>query len=373
METIQRTDSPRDLTPEEVTARMRVLFQTMADFYRAAPWRCAELASHFVEVTIPDLGVREAVVLLTGDDELPPGLCLFESIQEVGRLDRETEAHRRKMQATCPPVVTLTFQPPPNESEAARVQRDGLDLAALDAFPVVNRLEQDFQPGPPDVLDVIAVSAIAVAMAGFTPEPEPWQRGEPVVRTARIHLGEVAVSLRNADVPPRVVQTNILARLGDTDDSFERIALEEELLRQFAREHSRMPAWFPLAPRAMLDLLFHDHRVTIVSVGEHAFRQTLFESIAEANVIDASQAAPFIFALEAFLQFMKRSHGLPQADELLRVVGPGATERLEARVRAVSPGWVPQFAHPVDMAPPRVRKDRATRRARARGSSSKRR
>ena len=60
METIQRTDSPRFHTPEEIAARMRVLFQTMADFYRAAPWLCPDLADHTVIVTIPDLGVREA-------------------------------------------------------------------------------------------------------------------------------------------------------------------------------------------------------------------------------------------------------------------------------------------------------------------------
>jgi hypothetical protein len=61
-----------------------------------------------------------------------------------------------------------------------------------------------------------------------------------------------------------------------------------------------------------------------------------------------------------------KAMGLPQADELLRVVGAGATERLESRIRAVAPGWVPHFADPVDMAPPPVHSDRAARRAKGR-------
>jgi hypothetical protein len=236
----------------------------------------------------------------------------------------------------------------------------------------VKRLERDFHPGPPEALDVIAVSAVAAAMAAFVPDADSWQRGEPVIRTVQIHLGEVAFSLRNGDVPAPV-HTDILARLVElADDPFQRIALEEQLLRQFAHGCAvcGLPFWFPLAPRALLDFVFRDHGVTIASLGEVAFGKTLFESIPEADVIDASQAPSFIVALESFLHFMK-AYGLPQADELLRVVGEGATERLEALVRAVSPGWVPRFTHPVDMAPPRARTDRAARRAR--GSSSKRR
>ena len=83
-------------------------------------------------------------------------------------------------------------------------------------------------------------------------------------------------------------------------------------------------------------------------------------------MIDASQAPSFIVALEVFLDFMKRSHGLPQADELLSVVGEGSTERLESRIRAVAPGWVPHFPHPVDLAPPVARSNRAARRAKRR-------
>jgi hypothetical protein len=372
METIQRTDSPPPFTPEEITARMRVLFRTMADFYRAEPWLRPELADHFVEVTIPDLGVREAVVMLLGDD-LPPGFFLFDSLGDVDRLQRETDAHRRNLQATCPSVVTLTFEPPPSAKEAARVERDRLELAAPDAFPVVMRVERDFRRGPPEALDVVVASAIAVALTAFEPDAESWQRGEPVIRRVRIHVGEVAVSLRNGNVPAPVVHTNILSRLAEleraaTHDPFQRIALEEELLRQFGRacELRGLPYWFPLAPRAMLDTVFRDHGVTLASLGEPAFRETLFETIPEADVIDASQAPSFVLALEVFLHFMKLAHGLPQADELLRVLGAEASERLESRIRAVAPGWVPHLPHPVDLAPPPARTDRAARRARDR-------
>jgi hypothetical protein len=368
MEPIQHTDSLPPLTPEEVTARMRVLFRTMADFYRAAPWLRPDLANHLVEVTIPEFGVREAVVMLLGDD-LPPGFFLFESVDDVERLDRETDAHRRKLQATCPSVVTLTFEPPPTAMEAAYVDRDRLDLAAPDAFPVVMRVERDFRRGPPEALDVVVASAIAVAMTEFDADADSWQRGEPVIRTVRIHLGDIAVSLRNGSVPA-VPHMDILPRLVDlegADDPFQRIALEEELLRQFAyaSQLRGLPVWFPLAPRALLDFVFRDHGVTIASLGEPAFRKTLFESIPEANVINASQAPPFVIALESFLHFMK-AYGLPQADDLLRVVGAGSTERLESRILAVAPGWVPHLPDPIDMAPPPQRANRAARRARIR-------
>jgi hypothetical protein len=370
METIQRTDSIQSHTPEELAARMRFLFRTMADFYRSAPWRCAALANHTVMVTIPDLGVREAAVVLLGGD-LPPGFFLFESVDDIDRLERETYAHQRKRPATCPSVVTLTFEPPPDSGFRARVDRDRLELAGPDAFPLVMRVDDDFRRGPPAPLDVVVASAIAAAMTAFVPD-DSWQRGTPVVRTVRIHLGEVAVSLRNGDVPEPAVHTDIVARLAElerADDPFQRIGLEEELLRQFGRdcELRGVPfTWFPLAPRVVFDMAFRDHGVTIASLGEPAFRRILFDTIPEADVIDASQAPSFIVALEVFLHFMKRVHGLPQADELLRVLGARGTELLESRIRAIAPGWVPHLPDPVDLAPPAVRTDRAARRAKRR-------
>ncbi len=360
MEPIQQTDS--FYTPEELAARLRFLFRTMADFYRAAPWQRPELADHTVIVTIPELAVREAAVQLIGDD-LPPGFFLYESVDDIERLCRETYAHSQGWPARCPSVVTLTYEPPPDPRTRARVEAGEVELAAPDAFPLVMRVGEDCRRGPPEPLDIVVTSAIAAAMTAFVPD-DGWEQGKDVIRRVRIHLGEVAVSLRNGDVS--VEHTDVLARMAElsADDAFQRIALEEELLRQFACELGGPPSWVPMAARVVLDAVFRDHAVTIGSLRGPALRTTLFETIPEANLIDASQAPSFIVALEAFLLFMKRTYALPHADELLRVVGPGATERLESRIRAVAPGWVPHFVDPVDMAPRRT--DRAARRARRR-------
>ncbi len=371
METTQHTDSARNEPhDDEVATRMRALFRTMADFHRAAPWRCAELANHVIAVTIPDLGVREAAVMLLGDD-LPGGFFVFACIEDVDLLSRETDAHRRKQPAICPSVVVLTFEPPPNQAHRDRVDQDGLELAAPDAFPLVARLATDFRRDVAEPLDVLVASTIAAAMTAFVQEFDPaaWERGEPVLRTVRIHLGEIAISLRNADVPSPP-PPDILAGLAELErvtplDPFRRIALEEELMRQFADACNLggMPAWLESVPRVVFDAAVRDHGVTIASLDESALRTILFDTLPELDVIDASQAHTFVAALVAFFHFMKIGHALPQADALLRVVGEGAAERLESRIRAVKPGWVPNLPHPVDLAPPSERTDRAARRA----------
>jgi hypothetical protein len=358
MERIQRSEQLPDVNSIASSAQL-VFIDATAGLFRAAPWKSHLLRERLIEVTIPDLGVREGAIVMLGTDGAAPGFMLFACRDDVTRFVART---RELEPAVCPSVVALTFHAPDTDELKERIDRQQWRLAAPDAFPFLSRFDEQFMPSCCDGIDTIAVVAIARALPEFVADAQrlgaKWRPEESRIRTVPVQIGEVAISLRISTGAPAEVTDDLLRALGELEgaapmDHFRRIALEEELLREFAwaaqaREmHRRVDA-----PRCMFDIAAHRYGRTIASLDEPTFRRAL-DDVPETIVLAASGAAAFVEALATFFRFMKGTYGLVQADALLRVLGSGAVARLEARIHAVAPAWVPDLtSHAIDLAPP---------------------
>jgi hypothetical protein len=61
-------------------------------------------------------------------------------------------------------------------------------------------------------------------------------------------------------------------------------------------------------------------------------REVVFQLFPRKVSVDADEAEAIIDELRAFWQFLKRTRELPQADEILELLGEGAVERLEDKL-----------------------------------------
>lgn len=86
----------------------------------------------------------------------------------------------------------------------------------------------------------------------------------------------------------------------------------------------------------VMDLAADYFGATIATLGASARREIVFEIIPRKVSIDASAASQIIEENRAFYAFLKREHGLKQADACLRVLGGDAVKRLEVALSTPS-------------------------------------
>jgi hypothetical protein len=340
-------ESKQNDTPmaRHVRSNMRVF----ADLFRAAPWRRAPaIEGRTIEVTIPTLGVREGAILVLGvEDDPTQGFLVFATREDASRFLDATVARRANLPVVFPEALALTFEPPASPEARARAEREQWDLAAPDAFPCLTHIDSTYsyrRCRGAETATIVAIASVLPTFLSDTSRRGPW--------TVTVHGDDVALSMRIGDV--RAVTDDPLTALQALErsaplDHFQRIAIEEELLREFTWELDvrALRVGLENVPRPVLDIAAFQFGRTLASLDAPTLERVLFDVLPGSVALPAHEVPGFVDGVRSFLRFVRARHRLPQAKALLAVLGRDAVPRLAARIHAVAPAWVPDLTgHP---------------------------
>lgn len=332
-----------ELGPEAIAAFLRAA----AGLFRAAPWKTVPIDQSVLAVNIEQLGVKEAALLIMGQQGENLGFVFFAKLDHFEAYLDGAEAIQRGEEPAVPPHLALSFD---HRSEVSaellqEIAEHHWEVAGAAAYPWLAVVDEEVGVRPSTTAEVTLAEAIALALPQVLSETEAllavWKGAEPLVRSVsvRTHAGAVEVSLRipyeqvHGEQRPRdslLAALFALARDGQEIDPEARRPLEQELLRRFlAAPEGKAPTdvrWCHL----VMDLAADYFGATIATLGAPELRELVFEITPRQVTIDASAAAGLVASQHAFYAFLKRECGLEQAEACLRVLAGDAVERLQA-------------------------------------------
>lgn len=329
--------------PEAIAA----FFRAAAELFRAEPWKSAP-GDHPLSITIDDLGVRDAALVIIGQQGESLGLILFSDIDDFEAYVEIAESIAQGEEPTMPAHLALNFERGAELSTVLRkeIAEHQWEVAGPDAYPWLVAVDEDLVPRPPTPDELKIAETIARTLPMVLEEKEAllaaWEGGEPVARTLRVPTlaGELEVSIRvpydelnpSELAPPFDVIAALLelSEDGRVFDAKKREPLENELVRRFAASPEGQGLTEVWSCRSVMDLAANHLNATIATLSPSELREIVFDIIPRKVSIDASEARSIIEENRAFLAFLKREHGLEQADACLRVLGADAVKKLEA-------------------------------------------
>ncbi|MBK6847860.1 MAG: hypothetical protein IPG96_10075 [Proteobacteria bacterium] len=332
-----------EVGPEAIAA----FFRAAAGFFRAAPWKTVPIDQSLLAVNIEQLGVKEAALLIMGQQGENLGFVFFAKLDHFEAYLDGAEAIQRGEEPAVPPHLALSFD---HRSEVSaellqEIAEHQWEVAGAAAYPWLAVVDEEVGVRPATAAEVTLAEAIALALPQLLSETEAllavWKGAEPLVRSVsvRTHAGAVEVSLRipyeqvHGEQRPRdalLAALFALARDGQDIDPEARRPLEQELLRRFlAAPEGKAPTdvrWCHL----VMDLAADYFGATIATLGAPELRELVFEITPRQVTIDASAAGGLVASQHAFYAFLERECGLEQAEACVRVLAGDAVERLQA-------------------------------------------
>lgn len=322
-------------------AAVASLFGAAAELFRAAPWRHLPPDDGLCAVTIEALELQDAVVSIVGQAGPHPGFLVFDSMSDLeAYIDVGEGMAEGESPEGFPPHIALSFEALAALSPQAQAEiaEHAWPVAAAGAHPWVLCFEEDAFVRPAGPGDYARAEAIARALAELAAAPAALRAafeegGAPIDRTLSVSTHGGAVSVRLRAPYARDLPADLLGALGALAedppiDPAERERLEDELLRQFSASPEGaafpQPEWVPLA-MSLADAHLSE---TVATLEATELEAVLFELFPRKVSVEASAAGLIIEELRAFYAFLKRQYGLPQADDCLGLLGPGAADEL---------------------------------------------
>jgi hypothetical protein len=297
-------------------------FRAAARLYEIAPWSVVPSDSDVIEVTIPELGLRDGVLSVMGQMGESFGIILFASIDDFDRFASSSMEESEK--PNLPRHMSLCFESRkemPKEM-LREIKKHRWEVAGPHAVPLVMVVDEDLVSRQPTPNELARVEAIALGLVGLL-RHGPYGDDEHIARVVT-SAGEVEVSLS-------------MSRLGG-DDAITDEYGEIDERRAEAHKHALMVE-FEASPEART--LDHDvhwselvtdyaasHLGTTPSRLEPAeLSEIVFEIIPRKVICAPSSAGEIVAELQAFFCFLDRG-GAPNAKRCLRVL-ENSTGRLE--------------------------------------------
>lgn len=330
-----------DITPE----MMASFFRSAATLFRARPWAHIPANRSVFSLTIEQLGLREAALVVIGQMGESLGFILFSSLDDYGLFHEAASALERVENMKLPRHFALNFERGADLSPALRkeLSTHHWEVAAPEAYPWPVVVDPDLVARPPTAKEVTISEAICLSLPQLLSQKKAleaaWKGEGPLVSSSMnvsTHAGDIEVSLRAPyeqviERPPFDLMADLF-ELGMQEDvdSEARADLEEELLHRFKESpEAQSLAEVGFAPLFM-DYAADYFNATIATLDAHELREILFDIVPRKVSIEAVAASGIIAEVRAFYSFLKREFGLKQADACLRELGSDAVKKLAA-------------------------------------------
>ncbi len=335
-------------TPKAIPPGMETFFQASAALFRAQPWKHIPEEKSRFSVTIEQLQIYDAPLLVHGQDGPSYGFVLFSSLENFQTYLVGAEIRSVGGEFEMPPYLLLNFK---EATEAKRMMHlgetadAGWELAGPDAYPCL----LPFDPREPGRLptgqEVAQAEVVGRALTRIMAEKEAlfqaWEQDELFSRTFSFDtfLGELEVTLESLYSEPEPTfdaSRDFIGELAQLSGfEFETDFAKYEILESALGHH------FAASPEAKDTGEDNYHQLimqlgidylgqTIATLKAAELQEILFEIIPRKIAIDPSEAPDIVRDVRVFYTFLKREFALKQADACLRVLTPQASGRLEA-------------------------------------------
>lgn len=332
-------------------------FRAAARLYRAKPWKVVPADQNVIGVTIPALGIEGGVISIIGQMGQSFGLVYFSSHDDFDAYVDAADAVEQGEDCRVPSHLAINFERAADLPRALRREatKHGWEVAEPSAYPCIAAIDEDLVGVPPTASHVAITEALSLAVAEIVEKDRralvaALAGGAPLRRVLQVkaHDGVIEV-VAVAPAEGGVVRDEIpfgpvadLAALeeaaletGEIDPDARR-DVEEELLASFAASPEARGIDDAGDCTLILDYAADYLNCTLASLDARGLREVVFELIPRKVCAEPASAKPVVETMRAFYAFMKRAHGLPQADACLRVLGPDAVAKLEAALSDAS-------------------------------------
>lgn len=319
------------------------LFTAAATLFRAEPWRQSADEQMLLSITVEDLGLHGAVLLVSGQKPQDFSFILFESADEFQKyVDIETGTQPSEG-APQPSYFGFHFSSEDALSPEglAAFRKYGWELASPIAYPTIIAFEGK-TTRPPSQGELVAAEAAALTLAQFMVEEtglkEAWPEDRTVCRTYTLpaYGGELEASIcapYQDDFDTAFIEDfEALSTGGGPIDHERRTQLQERLIVLFDDAPESRGLDTIGFCRTVMDFSANYFGRTLLTLDAGVLSRVLFELFPRKLCIQADEATDIILELRAFFKFLKRELRLPQADACLRLLSEDALDRLEAEL-----------------------------------------
>lgn len=194
---------PPYLSPEIGPAAVGAFFRAAAALFRAQPWKHLPSGDAVFAVTIEQLGVRDAILTVIGQNGDGLGFILFASFDDYEAYLAAAEAFERDEERDMPPHLGLTFELEEELSEALRndIRQHGWEVTAAGGHPSLVIVDDDLVANSPSASELSIAEAIALALvrllADHNSQTPVLNRRSDSARTLRVttQAGDFEVTL----------------------------------------------------------------------------------------------------------------------------------------------------------------------------------
>jgi len=309
------------------------LFRAMARLHAAEPWKQLPADQTTASVSIKQLGVRRAALVVVGHDGKLPGLMLFPDEASASEMRALMAAEQTGAEDETPIPSHLALELVRGaELETSRrkeIAKHGWAVAGPTAYPELSVFDEDGMLRPPSVRELAVIEAIATALVDLVeknPELLPvLAKQEPFE-----HVVEVPTARG-------VVSVELSPAIAGEDDAHEpedvARAAAEDLLEQFhaSPEHAKVKEphdWASL-------MLEHAHAFFGVRVDELTpviVEDIVFFSFPSKVSCPPEVAGSLVTELRAFFAFLERERLCPEAAACGRLFDDDAEDTLRDRL-----------------------------------------
>ena len=345
-------DAATFLSSGATPAAVGSMFNAAADFFRAAPWQIIPHDQCLIGVSIPSLSIECAVISVVGKHELSYGFLYFSTLLDHERYLWAADRLRRMLEADTPAYTALSFEPGAEiDSEIRKeIAEYGWEVADVNAYPGLFTPDVDRMVRPLTESDITLVEllcrSLPVLIETLGDAEGVWQSSSPVKSYPISPLADGEPYEVQFTVPFPFHQvlhgdlkgSELLASLMVHGRSSDDVDLDEirPLYDELDEDFRQSPEGSVIGngqidiSRLIVDFAANYLNETIATLLPEGLEEILLEIVPQKVSIGAEDAKGVIHSAHAFYQYLKREHGLLQADVCLEILNDKAVEELEA-------------------------------------------
>jgi len=317
-----------------------------AQLFESKPWEFLPSELCLVGVSIEDLGIKNSVISVIGQQGLNYGVLLFDSITDYQMYGlaatQGTEAFN-----LIPAHKVLSFEKGETISQTLRkeIMEHGWTVANSNAYPELFLPIGGGAARPPKSEDLLLFEIISRGLKLLAENrreiSKSWATAESFSISHRVNVSSGSVEICfNLPVTPdnktvqdldAFEQMALLdhSDLSDSEDRYFKLVDEVTALFEVSKECLALKVCTG-GHTLLMELGFNYLRLSPASLLPMDVEEILYELIPRKVMVQPEAAEALIEDCRAFYKFLKREYNHPFADQCLEILGTSAKKRLTA-------------------------------------------
>ncbi len=328
---------------------LAAFFRAAAALYRAKPWTKVPGDQGAFFITIPELEIADAALMVLGQLGESFGLLLFQDADDLDAFCVAMEAIEDGEAPALPTYLALNYERAQDLAPTLRkeIATQHWEVAGTDAYPWLMVMQPDLLLRGAEAAELRTLEAIALALPIVLKDKRQlqnaWNADTPYERTLEVATYAGAIELTLSTEPLVMPDherspSDVIAALSMLDEEYDveidgesRRQLEEALLTPFYASPAGARFARKQWSRMVLDMAANYIGCTIASLTSLDLEEVVFETLPRKASIHASVATQLVSELRAVYEYLGRETQLAQAPACLELLrGPRAEARLEA-------------------------------------------